>query len=238
MRNALGLMLASVVAAVVIAGVWFFATSLPRADRPPPQTMAARSGRARCRQPRPSSRPRILGQGRRRGHRRAVGGQARAAAASRAVPPKVRPAPIRTRSASAAWSRSTPRAGRASASSISSSSISSSRQGSRADLRRRPVAGQHACGAEGAGRRMHQGAVFPDRQARDLSSGDPEAGSRRRPHRRRAHLVARQSEQQEDDGAAGQGRGREGFQRGEDGARHRPRRRSSVSRSCSTIRRR
>jgi peptidoglycan/xylan/chitin deacetylase (PgdA/CDA1 family) len=41
MRNALGLMLASVLAAVVIAGVWFW-TSSPRADAAPPQTMAAR----------------------------------------------------------------------------------------------------------------------------------------------------------------------------------------------------
>src|SRR5438445_9231114 len=41
MRNALGLMLASVVAAVVIAGVWFW-TSAPRADAAPPQTVAAK----------------------------------------------------------------------------------------------------------------------------------------------------------------------------------------------------
>ena len=41
MRNALGLMLLSVVAAVVIAGVWFW-TSSPRADTAPPQTIAAR----------------------------------------------------------------------------------------------------------------------------------------------------------------------------------------------------
>src|SRR5262249_37039651 len=41
MRNALGLMLASVVAAVVIAGVWFW-TSAPRADVAAPQTIAAR----------------------------------------------------------------------------------------------------------------------------------------------------------------------------------------------------
>jgi peptidoglycan/xylan/chitin deacetylase (PgdA/CDA1 family) len=41
MRNPLGLMLASVVAAVVIAGVWFW-TSSPRADAAPPQTVAAR----------------------------------------------------------------------------------------------------------------------------------------------------------------------------------------------------
>ena len=41
MRNALGLMVASVVAAVAIAGVWFW-TSSPRADAAPPQTIAAR----------------------------------------------------------------------------------------------------------------------------------------------------------------------------------------------------
>ena len=42
MRNALGLMLASVVAAVMIAGVWYW-TSSPRADAAPPQTTAARA---------------------------------------------------------------------------------------------------------------------------------------------------------------------------------------------------
>ena len=42
MRNAFGLMLASVVAAVAIAGVWFWTSSSPRADAAPPQTMAAR----------------------------------------------------------------------------------------------------------------------------------------------------------------------------------------------------
>ena len=41
MRNAFGLMLASVVSAVVIAGVWFW-TSSPRADAAAPQTIAAR----------------------------------------------------------------------------------------------------------------------------------------------------------------------------------------------------
>src|SRR5438128_808287 len=41
MRNALGLMVASVVAAVVIAGVWFW-TSSPRAELAAPQTVAAR----------------------------------------------------------------------------------------------------------------------------------------------------------------------------------------------------
>jgi peptidoglycan/xylan/chitin deacetylase (PgdA/CDA1 family) len=41
MRNALGLMLASLVTAVVITGVWFW-TSAPRADAAAPQTVAAR----------------------------------------------------------------------------------------------------------------------------------------------------------------------------------------------------
>jgi peptidoglycan/xylan/chitin deacetylase (PgdA/CDA1 family) len=41
MRNALGLMLATVVSAAVIAGVWFW-TSSPRADAAAPQTVAAR----------------------------------------------------------------------------------------------------------------------------------------------------------------------------------------------------
>jgi peptidoglycan/xylan/chitin deacetylase (PgdA/CDA1 family) len=40
MRSALGLMLASLLAAVVIAGVWYW-TSAPRADAVPPKTMAA-----------------------------------------------------------------------------------------------------------------------------------------------------------------------------------------------------
>jgi peptidoglycan/xylan/chitin deacetylase (PgdA/CDA1 family) len=42
MRNALGLMLASFVTAVLITGVWFW-TSAPRADAAPPQTVAARA---------------------------------------------------------------------------------------------------------------------------------------------------------------------------------------------------
>jgi peptidoglycan/xylan/chitin deacetylase (PgdA/CDA1 family) len=42
MRNAFGLMLASVVAAVMIAGVWFWISS-PRADAAAPQTVAART---------------------------------------------------------------------------------------------------------------------------------------------------------------------------------------------------
>src|SRR4051812_15529979 len=42
MRNAFGLMLASIVAAVATAGVWFFPSSPPRADAAPPQTVAPR----------------------------------------------------------------------------------------------------------------------------------------------------------------------------------------------------
>ena len=53
--------------------------------------------------------------------------------------------------------------------------------------------------AEGAGGRMHDRHLLPDRQARHLLSGDPEAGCRGRPHHRLAHLVARDSDQQEAD---------------------------------------
>ena len=144
MRNALGLMLASVVAAVAIAGIWYW-TSAPRADAAPPQTMAARPAEP-LRRPPPNRPPRTT-----RGHPASAALRSpRQPRRRRARCSKSRPAPIRTRSASAAWSRSTPQADPASASSISSSSISSSRQGSSADLRRRPVAGQHAGGAEGA----------------------------------------------------------------------------------------
>jgi peptidoglycan/xylan/chitin deacetylase (PgdA/CDA1 family) len=41
MRNALGLMLGTVVAAVAIAGIWYW-TSAPRADAAPPKTIAAK----------------------------------------------------------------------------------------------------------------------------------------------------------------------------------------------------
>ena len=92
------------------------------------------------------------------------------------------------------------------------------RQGSGADLRRRPVAGQYARGAEGAGGGMHDRHFLPDRQARDLLSGNPEAGLRGRPHRRLPHLVARQPHQQEADRGAAQGGDRERLQRGEVGA--------------------
>ena len=53
MRNALGLMLASVVTAVLITGVWFW-TSSPRADAAPPQTVVARKA-----EPLPAPLPRV-----------------------------------------------------------------------------------------------------------------------------------------------------------------------------------
>ena len=73
-------------------------------------------------------------------------------------------------------------------------------------------------GAEDAGGGMHHRHLFPDRQARDLLSRNPQAGGRRRSHHRLAHLVACDAEQQEADRAAAQGRDRERFQRGEMGA--------------------
>ena len=77
MRNALGLMLASVVAAVVIAGIWFW-TSSPRADAAAPQTVAARTA-----EPLPAPAVKPKPKERCRGHRFAVeaGRAARACAA-------------------------------------------------------------------------------------------------------------------------------------------------------------
>ena len=60
----------------------------------------------------------------------------------------------------------------------------------RADLRRRPVAAQHAGRAGGARRPLHQGDLLPDRQALDVGPRNPQAGRRRRPHDRQPHLVA------------------------------------------------
>ena len=183
MRNALGLMLASVVAAVVIAGVWYLVTSSPRADLAPPQTVAAAQARAACR---------------RRGQASAakddvevtaaLSGQARRAAAAQNGLRQSRRARRQPRGRDRHHGRTGLRLRAFQAARFSR------RQGSGADIRRRSVAGQHAGGAEGAGGRMHQGGVLPDRQARHLSSGDPQAGGRGRPHRRRPHLVARQSE--------------------------------------------
>ena len=44
------------------------------------------------------------------------------------------------------------------------------RQGGRADLRRRPVAGEHAGRAQGAGRQLPESHVLRDRRARDVAS--------------------------------------------------------------------
>src|SRR5205085_6702751 len=54
MRNALGLMLASVVAAVVIAGVWFW-TSAPRADAAAPAGTASSTAAFTVQRPAPGS---------------------------------------------------------------------------------------------------------------------------------------------------------------------------------------
>ena len=92
------------------------------------------------------------------------------------------------------------------------------RQGSGADVRRWPVAGQYALGPEDAGGRMHDRYFLSDRQARDLLSGNPQAGcsppvipSDRTPGRTQPH-------QQEADRRSAQGRDRKRLQRGEMGA--------------------
>jgi hypothetical protein len=68
-----------------------------------------------------------------------------------------------------------------------------------------PVAGEYACGPEGAGGGMHHGHLLPDRKARHLLSRNPQAGDGGRPFHRIAHLVACRPRQQEADRAAAQG---------------------------------
>lgn len=92
MRNAFGLMLASVVAAVVIAGVWFW-TSSPRAGASPPQTVAAKPAEPAPAAPKLAAKDDV---------------EVTAALSKPAAPPfprrrpRKRPAPIPMRSASAA----------------------------------------------------------------------------------------------------------------------------------------
>ena len=210
MRNALGLMLASVVSAVVIAAVWFW-TSSPRAD-------AASSPNRQCPEGRAASRRR----------RQAKPRRARTSRSPRRFPRRFPPSLPRPCSKDhlrqSGCARRQPRRRRRHHGrtglrlpAIQAARLSH-RQGSGADLRRRSVA-DHPLGAEVAGRGMHQGNVLPGRQALHLSSGNSQAGRRRRPHRRLPHLVACASRQQEADRAAGQGRDRKGFQRDQDGAR-------------------
>ena len=97
MRNALGLMLASVVTAVLITGVWFW-TSSPRADAAPPQTVAARKAEPL---PAPAAKPAL------KDDVEITASLSKPAPAPAPVPApsrRNRPAPIPMRSASAAWS--------------------------------------------------------------------------------------------------------------------------------------
>ena len=173
MRNALGLMLASVVAAVVIAAVFGFGLFAARRSAAPPRQLPPA-------RPSPCRHRRSRRQGRRRDH----GGDCRQAAACRAAPAPA-PMPVQQKStcANPERARRQPRGrdrhhGRTRLRLRAFQAVRlPHRQGSRADLRRRSVAGQHARRAEGAGGRMHQGRVLLDRQARDLSSGNPPPGA-------------------------------------------------------------
>src|SRR3984893_5383445 len=64
---------------------------------------------------------------------------------------------------------------------------------------------------------MHDRHFLFDRQARDLLSGNPQTGTRSRPHRRISHLVARDPDQQETDRTAAHRGDRKRPQRGEMG---------------------
>ena len=148
MRNALGLMLASVMTAVVITGVWFW-TSSPRADAaPPPQTVAARKA-----EPLPA--PAKL----------ALKDDVETTARSRSRRPRPRPFPQpsrcdrRLRQSRCARRQPHRRDRHHGRSRLRLPAIQAvrlpDRQGSRAHVRRRSVA-DHARRAEGAGGRMHE----------------------------------------------------------------------------------
>ena len=216
MRNALGLMLASVVTAVLITGVWFW-TSSPRADAAPPQTVAARKA-----EPLPAP-----------------------AAAKLALKDDVeitaslsKPAPAPAPVPAAQPARST--CANPDALGVSRIVVIDTTGGpgfgflqyKQFDfLTDKEVVLTFDDGPwpttpavlKALADECTKGGVLPGRQAHHLSSGNPQAGRGRRPHRRLAHLVARASRQQEDDRAAGQGRDREGLQRREDGDRDRAR---------------
>ena len=186
MRNALGLMLASVVAAVVIAGVWFW-TSSPRADAAAPQTVSAPQA-----EPLPAAAARPGRQGRCRGHR----GHS---LPRRAASPAPAPAPVAAQPKAACANPDALGVSRTVVIDTTGGPGFGFEHFKQLDfLTDKEVVltfddgpwPTHAGGAEGAGRRMHQGRVLPDRQARDLSSGNPEAGRRGRAHRRLPHLVA------------------------------------------------
>ena len=89
------------------------------------------------------------------------------------------------------------------------------RRRSGVDLRRRSVAGEHARRAQGARRQLSQGDVLRDRPARDVASGNRQAGGGRRQHHRHPHLVAQGSGEEPvcERRRTGQARDRDGHQR-------------------------
>ena len=163
MRNAFGLMLASVVAAVVIAGVWFWIIPRALTRLPLKQLLPARPIHCRRRRRKAERRPRTIA---------VSGARCRAGAA-----PVAGAAEAGLRQSQCAGRRPRGRDRHHRRAGIRLRAFQAARfphrQGSRADLRRRPVAGQHARRAEGAGGRMHQRHVLRGRQARDLSSRNP-----------------------------------------------------------------
>ena len=180
MRNAFGLMLASVVAAVVIAGVWFW-TSSPRADAALPQTVAARTAEPL---PAPPSEP-PRGTTSRSPLRSVEAARRRAAAP---VPP---PAEIGLRQ-----SRSRSASARTVVIDTTGGPGFGFLQYKQFDfLTDKEVVLTFDDGPwpttpavlKALADECTKARVLPDRQARDLSSGDPEAGRGRRPHHRRAH---------------------------------------------------
>ena len=215
MRNALGLMLASVVTAVLITAVWFW-TSSPRADAAPPQTVAARKA-----EPLPAPAAKL-----------APKDDVEITASLSKPAPAPAPVPAAQPARSACANPDALGVSRTVVIDTTGGPGFGFLQYKQFDfLTDKEVVLTFDDGPwpttpavlKALADECTKAAVLPGRQAHHLSSGNPQAGRRRRPHRRLAHLVARASRQQEDDGAAGQGRDREGLQRREDGDRHRAR---------------
>ena len=204
MRNALGLMLASVVTAVVITGVWFW-TSSPRADAAPPQTVAARKAEPLPAPPRQSPRPRTTSRSRLRSR-------------SRPLPPRPFPQP----------SRRDPTCANPDALGVSRIVVIDTTGGpgfgflqyKQFDfLTDKEVVLTFDDGPwpttpavlKALSDECTKGLFFPVGKHTTYHPEILRQVFDRRPHRRLAHLVARASRRQEDDGAAGPRRDREGL---------------------------
>ena len=203
MRNAFGLMLASVVAAVVIAGVWFW-TSSPRADAAPPQTLAARKAEPLT--------PAAAAKAAKDDVQTTAALSLKPAAASAPAAP---PAPVVAQKPACANPDALGLARTVTVDTTGGPGFGFEHFKQLDFLQDKEVVLTFDDGPwpnntpavlKALADECTKARVLRGRQARDLSSRDPESGCQRRPHRGHPHLVARQPQQQEAERAAGQRR--------------------------------